>query len=202
MMTASHRRCTPTLLLAAALLACLAGCSSTPTSPDFEVAPNQYALAFDATRDVLRDYHFQLDRVDAAAGVITTLPKSTGGVATPWDSDQSSVGQEFDDLLNLQRRIVRVTFNDDDGARATGDTVDPALAMHARVEVTIYRMQTPGLRPSSRAIGMTSATLDPQAVAQGTGYAYEVPISQDSRLGARIAADIERRTGRMLTAGN
>ena len=44
-----------------------------------------YGRVFDETRDVLRDLGFILDRVDAQLGVISTLPKGTGGIATPWD---------------------------------------------------------------------------------------------------------------------
>jgi hypothetical protein len=168
------------LMLLAALV--LGGCSA-PGSPEFEVGAGEYDAAFNAAREVLREHRFQLERVDAAAGVITTQPKNTGGAASPWDTEQSTLGQELEDLLNMQKRVVRVTFN-------------RAASVRGRVEVTVYRVQTPNLRPSSRAIALTSTTIDPQAVAQGVGGSYETPVSQDSRLAARLAQAIAARIPR------
>jgi hypothetical protein len=168
-------------VLAALLGASLGGCSGA-RSPEFDIGPGRYDAAFDATREVLREHRFQLERVDAAEGVITTQPKSTAGAASPWDKEQSTLGQEVEDLLNLQRRVVRVSFTEGRG----------------RVEVTVYRMQTPGLRPSSRAIALTHVAVNPQATAQGTGGAYETAISQDTRLAARLAGAIEKRVGRAV----
>jgi len=122
--------------------------------------------------------------------VITTQPKNSGGLASPWDREQSTIGQEVDDLLNHQKRVVRVTFQNATGV--VGDAVDPKGPLKGRVEVTVIRLQSPNLRPSSRAISMTSSAIDPQAVAQGVGYAYEVPISQDTQLAARLAEKISK----------
>lgn len=188
------------MLLSTVVLALLGvGCSSYPAAPEFEVASGGYPAVFDAAREVLRDHRFQLERVDAAAGVITTQPKSTGGYATPWDDEQSTAYQNLEDAINLQRRIVRITFTDGPEARGQDTDVNPAAALRARVEVTVYRMQTPGLRPSSRAITMTSVTTDPAAAAQGTGYSYEVPLSQDTQFAARLAEEITRRAAQART---
>jgi hypothetical protein len=78
--------------------------------------------------------------------------------------------------------VVRVSFEEGKG----------------RVEVTVYRMQTPGLRPSSRAIALTHVAANPQGAAQGTGTAYETAVSQDTRLAARLAAAIGKRIGRAV----
>ncbi|HYE60906.1 MAG TPA: hypothetical protein VD997_02825 [Phycisphaerales bacterium] len=174
-------------LLLAALL--LVGCSR-PTSPEFQVGTGRYAAAFDAARETLRDYRFQLERVDAQQGVITTQPKATAGLVSMWDKDQSSLSQEVDDTVNNQSRVVRITFENDAGEPAP---VDPAGLLRGRVEVTVYRRQSPGVRVSSRAIGMTTTASDPQAAAQGVGGEYNVPVSQDTRLAARLAAEIEKR---------
>ena len=76
-------------VLCAALLGGCAG--SGPRSAEFQVSPGQYARAFDEARDVLTGYRFELDRVDAAGGVIATAPKTTAGLATPWDSEQTTL---------------------------------------------------------------------------------------------------------------
>lgn len=80
------------LLLACA--ACLGGCSSSGDET-VEITAGEYPRAFEATRESLREYEFHLDRVDAASGVITTAVKPTSGLATPWDSQQSGIDQEW-----------------------------------------------------------------------------------------------------------
>jgi hypothetical protein len=177
------------LLLALCVL--LGGCGSRATSPEFQVGSGQYSMAFDATREVLRDYRFQLERVDAQQGVITTQPKATAGLVSFWDREQSTLGQEADDLVNNQSRVVRVSF--ENAAGPVDAPVDPAGLVTARVEVTVYRRQTPGLRVPSRAVSMTTVASDPQEVARGTGSDYSVPVSQDTRLAARLAGAIEKR---------
>lgn len=94
------------LLLGIAALLC-AGCQQGP----LVVAADKYAVAFDAARDLLRSYRFEIERVDAQAGTITTLPRRSGGALTPWDREQQSWTQEWDDTFNLNARRVRVTFS-------------------------------------------------------------------------------------------
>lgn len=153
-----------------------------------------YPKAFDATRDLLREYRFTLERVDAAAGVITTAHKTSGGLATLWDREQTTLSDEFEDLLNQQSRVVRITFRPrtpGDPEASEGEAIDPSQELVGRVEVIVYRIQTPGLRPPSKAISLTSLSSDPQAVS----WAYEVPVSQDSRFAARVAAQLIERIG-------
>lgn len=183
-------------LLAFLPLLLLAACTASGP-PTFSVPPGRYAAAFDAARDELRDRHFLLERVDAGSGVITTRDKHTAGLATPWDGEQSTVGQEFEDLLNHQQRRVRVTFEPQAPAP---DNAPPSPLGESgavgRVEVILYRTQSPGLRPSSKSINLTTTTIDPAQRNQGIASQYQVPTSQDSRLAARIARDIEDRLRR------
>src|SRR5688500_8446844 len=93
------------------VLALLGGCGSSKMLPStFAVDAGRYGEAFDAAREVLRAARFDIDRVDAGGGVISTEPKRSAGLATPWDREQSTMGQEFEDLLNHQQRTVRITF--------------------------------------------------------------------------------------------
>jgi hypothetical protein len=180
------------------LLACLlAGCAS-PKSTQFTVPAGQYSKAFDTSRELLRSYRFVLERVDAAHGIITTTYKTSAGLATPWDREQSTLSQEFEDLLNQQSRRVRVTFR----PAVTGEDehpvdvpIDPSTAMIGRVEVIVYRMQSPGLRSPPRAVLLTSLATDPSLLEEGIPGQYAVPISQDSKFAARLAGAIERRLG-------
>lgn len=88
----------------------LSGCSTPSTTSTVDVSETAYPSAFDAARDVLRDMKFDLERIDARAGVISTMPKSTAGLATPWDREQQTAQQEVEDMLQHQQRVVRITF--------------------------------------------------------------------------------------------
>lgn len=183
--------------LAAALAAqsLLTGCSSQPNTTAIMVTPDRYPDAIAATREVLRSYRFQIDRVDASAGVVTTLPKSTSGLATPWDAEQSSFNQELEDLGNSQERRVRVTF---DRPPAAGPT-DPSTtatdpdARWVHVEVVIDRVQRPGWRPSTKAVRQSTVTLDPDLAARQMWPTYSVPIRQDPEFAREILGKIDRR---------
>lgn len=177
----------------ALLLSLLAGCAGASGDARFDVPAGSYSRAFDATRSVLRDYRFPIERVDARAGVITTRPKATAGLATPWDAEQSTPGQEIEDLLNDQRRRVRVVFQPaDPGASTLSD--DAPLIAH--VEVGVYRVQNPGLRLPPGAISQGSLSVDPALRQRWVTYGMETPVARDSRLAGRIARDIERRLAR------
>lgn len=89
----------------------LGGCSSSrATARSIEISPGAYPEAFDAAREVLRSYKFTLARVDARAGVITTEPRFSYGVASPFDPVQSTGRQRVQDFMNQQDRRVRITF--------------------------------------------------------------------------------------------
>lgn len=181
----------------------LVGCRSAQGTGDFDVAPGAYAQAFDATRDVLREYRFALDRVDSQQGIITTEAKTTHGLATPWDTEQTTLRQDADDLLNQQVRRARVTFRatrdadeleEDSGTALKANATNP---LRARVEVTIYRIQRAGFRPASRSVTLSTAALDPTLAAQGLGQYFEAPMAQDDQLAARLARAIEARVAGM-----
>ncbi len=89
------------LTLLGALAALLPGCGTTPRpATALPIPSGRYAEAFDAAREALRDLRFDLERVDARLGVITSRPHATDGLATPWDLDQTSSRQEVQDLMH------------------------------------------------------------------------------------------------------
>lgn len=96
--------------LGAGLAAGLGGCGVASEPRTFAVAPGGYVGAFDAARVELLNAGFTLERVDAARGVLSTTTKTTAGLATPWDGEQETVGQEWQDFVNRQARVIRVTF--------------------------------------------------------------------------------------------
>ncbi len=183
----------PCLLAILAALA-LGGCASTPDEPaEFVIEPGGYGAAFAAAKEALIDARFELDRVDALAGVITTHPKPTSGFATPWDGEQSDLSQEWEDLINRQLRRVRVTFDSD--APPSADRREAAGPMTGRVEVTIDRLRRPGWRIESSSIRFSSFAYDPDLAGRQMWPNYKVAYSQDSELARRLASDVRSRIG-------
>lgn len=174
----------------------LAGCASArPEEAVFTVPPGQFAATFAAAKDVLVSYRFELDRVDARSGVLTTRAKPSSGLATPWDAEQSTFLQEWEDLLNRQLRRVRITF---EPAEAV-DSAPPDLRLFegplvARVEVVIDRRRRPGWRVETSSIRMSSFTRDPALGPRRMSPAYDVPHTRDEALAARLGREIARRS--------
>lgn len=155
-----------------------------------------YPAVFDAARDVLRDEGFILERVDAAEGVITTRVKTTAGVFTPWDREQSTAGQEVEDLMQRQQRVVRVTFV---GAAEQpgegGDGVGPKRFDRMRVEVVVQRVQIPGRKLEPEAIQQSSYWWDPDMGTRGMQPQFAVAEKQDRLLAERITRKVRERVG-------
>lgn len=159
----------------------LAGCGAKGTGR-FAVPAGGYDAAFEASRDVLRRHRFEVERVDAEHGVITTRDKSSAGIATPWDGEQTAPAQEVSDALNQQRRRVRVALD-----RGAG---------RGEVRVTVYLVQQAGVRLSSRSSALATTATDPALTARGVWPGYDVPVTRDARLEARMAREIEKRLRR------
>ncbi len=182
------------------------GCRSAGGPTSVGVEPGQYATAFDEAKDLLLARQFTLERVDARAGVITTSPKATAGLATPWDTEQSSLRQEFEDLMNQQERRVRVVFahageapaepGEGDAPTDRRDSADP---LEARFEVTLLRVSVPGTRVESSAIRMSTRTQDPELSRRGVGGRDRIAIATDDAFAARLARDLQSRLARAAT---
>lgn len=179
-----------TLLIAAALaaLAALTGCT-TPEGRTVTFSADRYSEAFDATRETLRAAGFPIERVDARAGVIATGRKDTAGLATPWDGEQQTLGQEWQDLLNAQSRRVRVTFRpaDADPSAEISELGQPTGELTATVEATIDRRRQAGWRPETESIRMSSRWQDPTLAPLNKGGVQYVPMRQDDPFAAVIA---------------
>lgn len=192
-----HHRWTIFLCCVAACLA--GGCANTDGPGGFTVPDGGYAAAFDAARTSLIDRRFDLERVDARAGVITTKTKSTAGLATPWDTEQSSLDQEVEDLLNGQQRRVRITFEPlatEGGFLPSEDIREFKGPLSARVEVVIERIHRSGWQIQTTAVRFSDLTRDPELSDRGMWPTYAVPFSQDPKLASRIAIEIEKKTTR------
>lgn len=150
-------------------------------SPEFRFATDAYPGVFEAAMETLAELRFVPDRIDAARGVITTYPKQTAGLASPWDREQSSIHDEGRDLLHQHERVCRIVFDPPDA---------PTTAL---VEVTILRVRRPGWRVETDAIGLSTHTINPVARREGDEPEFRDPIGSDAALADRISAMIEER---------
>lgn len=186
----------------------LGGCAAHDEPARFGVATGDYDRAFAATREVLREVNFEIDRVDATRGVITTKARPDAGFFTPWTGYQLDASSAFEGSLNQQRRRVRVTFvptvdeaaylsgsGDQDRVGSQLDEVASRGPWTAYVDVGVTRVQTSGLRPPPRAVLMSTATIDPIAQAQGVPTIYDAPVSQDTAMAAALTRRIRKRMG-------
>lgn len=203
-------------------LALLAACSSARREPvgsvlddpaTLHIPAGDYAAAFDAARHELRDAGFILERVDAWSGVITTRASTSAGFATPWSSDQSSIGQELGDFAHRNRRIVRITFEPaappapptsaaasaepaspptEPAAEPVGDLRAAETDLVMRIRVIVERVQQPGWRIDTSSIRQSSYATDPALVARGMQPTFAVPREEDPLLAARLARRIAR----------
>ena len=175
------------------------GCAAHNSAPaTFHVSAGHYADAFNAARDTLRTMQFELDRVDARAGVITTRPKHSAGIAAPWDTEQSTLSQEWEDFTHEQYRSVRLLFEPTERAAAIAQESGVSALTDLRkfsgditgiVIVVIKRKTRPNWRIDTTSIRLSSFARDPLG---GSGRVL-VPIERDTRLEGRLARRIERR---------
>lgn len=208
------------LFLAVLALWCVSGlgCAGRGAGePTVVLPPGRYPEAFTVTRDLLIARGFAVERVDARSGVITSTPKRTAGLATPWDREQATFGDEFRDVMNRHRRIVRVSFTPADLAEpesgprspaAVGDIEsDPASPaslgvldlrgydgpVHARFHVTLERVHRPGFRPEPASIRLSPISEDPALRERGMWPEYAVAIDRDLALERQLAQALRRR---------
>ena len=196
------------VMVAAALATGLAaGCASpgeyAAPAAEAQIPAGRYGAAFEAARETLVDLGFEMERIDARLGVITTKPKSSVGLAAPWDAVQSKPQQELEDLLNRQFRRATVVFQLPGAAEhapARPQTMpgpepeDLRLvdeAMVARVEVVLERLHRPGWRLEPTAMRFSLRSFDPDLRSTSMWPQYTVAFSQDPQLGLWLARKIE-----------
>lgn len=167
----------------------LGACSSPDAGAELTVRTEDYPRAFEATKDLLVRRGFTLERIDADEGVITTRPKPTAGLATPWDHEQSALRDEWSDLMHQHERAVRVRF----------DPPPPPVPGAGGAEVLVsfqvdkLRVVTPGVNPAPASVRLTTTWNDPIAAERGVRRRDRVPVGSDLALANRLGDDLARR---------
>lgn len=180
-------------LIVGIALGFLSGCAAAPGPiEDLSVSPGAYPAAFEAAKDTLRDFEFELDRVDARDGVITTAPRAWSGAATPWLPYTSVPRDAVEGLAQFEQRTARVVFTPPDAASAGGDLRDYPGDLRAKVSVVVERLYRPGRRVDATSVRLAGFTADPRVTPSGPPPAFAVEHREDPALAARIQEAIDR----------
>lgn len=188
------RACCLALGLLAGVL--LTGCSSVARSTTFVVDGAQYDQAFESAKDTVRAFGFELDRVDARGGVLTSRPRRSSGFATPWVPHPSDLSGAWRDLLHGDARTVTIEFRPQAGTGPLRVRRDPrydvrehAGPVQVRVDVVLEREQRSGLRADATSVRFLSSASPGQDVTTDTF----VVIGRDAPLAGRIAESMQKR---------
>ncbi|HYE18493.1 MAG TPA: hypothetical protein VEA69_08615 [Tepidisphaeraceae bacterium] len=76
-----------------------------------QVRATDFEAAVDAAKDVIRNYLFEVDRVDYRAGLVTSRPLVSKQVFEVWRPDTGTVGQALDNTLATIRRTIHVDID-------------------------------------------------------------------------------------------
>ena len=178
---------------------CCSGCSKDPVgSASFRIPGAEYDLYYEAAKDVLGDQQFDLERVDARAGVLTTRPVASAGWATPWIRHASTMGQSTNDLIQRNRRIATVRFQRVSDETNVSSQVDPVASdlrdfdgtIEVSVNVIIEQVYRSGRRLSPTSIRLTTFASDPRDEAIGAAQLRTRTVGTDAALSARIADEM------------
>lgn len=172
------------------------GCGKDPIgSSSFRIPAAEYNAYFEAAKDALRDNQFDLERVDARAGVLTTRPVSSAGWATPWIQHASSTGQATNDLLQRNRRVATIRFARVSDETGVPEPIDPVASdlrefqgtIEVSVNVVLEQVYRAGRRLSPASIRLTTFTVDPREDAIGPAQLRTRITGTDAPLSARLA---------------
>lgn len=185
--------------LIGALLLLIGGCAKDPpTSANFRIAAAEYSLYFENAKEVLRDQQFDLERVDARAGVLTTMPAASAGWATPWIDHADTFTRSTTDLIQRNRRIATVRFLPVVDETNRTDPVDPVGAdlrnfqgtIEVSISVLVEQVYRPGRRLAPASIRLTTFTDDPRNESIGAQRLETRIVGSDARLAARLASEL------------
>lgn len=170
----------------------------------FVIAAPDYARAFETARVELLRLRYEIDRADAQAGVIQTLPTTGAGLLAPWTIGPGT--RLAEDTLNAQGRLVEVRFEPAElldqppqGRAALSDADMPVGPLRATgpivvsVRVLVLRRVTPTRRLEPSAIRLSSNPIKPELFQRGLAGQFHAPTDLDANAARALAGSIERR---------
>lgn len=199
------------ILLALCLVGCAGGRPRTvapgsfePAAATFSVRAEDYGAAFEAARTELLRRRFDLERVDAQAGVLLTRPETGAGLLAPWTMGLGT--RPLEDTLNAHSRTVEIRFEAAETATApprgtTGVLADPGLPVPpgraaetviVSVRVLVSRRVTPNRRLDPSGIRYSLNSVEPDLFQRGLGTTFHAPSDLDPAASRQIARIIER----------
>lgn len=105
-----------------------------PSPVNFEVA--DFDRAFEACQSVMRARFFDVDRIDARLGVITSRPVTGAQFFEPWRRDNSSLGDVTRSSIATYRRTVRFDITRTPAGRFR---VTPRVLVERQTNVSRYQ---------------------------------------------------------------
>ena len=180
------------LLLLGAML--LGGCAVQPPRGEVEqtvvFSGLTTAKAVEAAETVLRQMRFAIEKVDAEAGVVRTLPLTGGQFFEFWRSDNADLAGSLEANLHTLRRSVLV-----DVAQADG-------VLQVRCTIRVQRLSLPGNEVASVSQAYrihshstrTTQRIDPDPAQKG-GMRW-IDLGDDPKLAAEILRKIAQNIGR------
>ena len=196
-----------TVVLAAWLIA---GCEPNHVAPVARPLETEEQRSFErlwqASRRVLRDRHFEIDRQDRRDGRLTTLATtSSHGLEQLWRGDAATVFHQRENQVQTMLRAVLVQLIPADTPLGYDVTVSVRLARVNRIEpqrTTPSQIRKRTLPIPARLTYADLAPLPgPTAIRRPTGQPKKhkplviVPMENDRELAAAITNDIRTRVG-------
>ena len=182
-------------------------------SNPIEVEVSDYDHMYEATREVLREYGFVLDREDYRFGRLTTEPLAAPTAVEFWrrSANSTTLRHAVESTVNDQRRIVTVRIDpvtsksqsSDDVSESAAPMVDDSYLLN--VKVTIERHAYPLYRlsgsTSSRRLINKLRTVPVEWQQRGIKASYWQPIVRDRHFEQCLIGAIAQRS-KQLSQGN
>lgn len=194
------------------LAAVLGGCAGRGGPELVTVPEGEYAAAFDAALEAVRDVGMPAELIDRRGGVVETEYRVAGTVLEPWRSDGSDFSTAIETTVNHERRKVRIEFTPvrfeepAEGEALTGpdvfgerDEVVDLTTFTGRIEVRAWvqreRATAVGRRRGDWTRRSTTVAIDPDSGLGPTQF-FWTPVERDLALEHKLLAAIERKVKR------
>lgn len=175
------------------MLLMFAGCTANKAL-DYEskatvtpVSSNNFDQLWNASLDSLHEYHFEIDRQDRRAGIITTKPMTSSQFFEPWRNELKSADAVAESSLATVRRTATIEITRQGGQYS------------ALPSVRVERLSLRGRRTTNSAQYTTAFRASPERGTKESDRGIKLPdqywydIGYDSALASSVSRQIARR---------